>query len=180
MTVEESWATIEQHLAASDALDIVRGPASEDDIADLRDAVRPLVIPDDLVSSLRRHNGGQGQQIVVDDFVLFSTADATENYFDMADAHVRGAFLGDGWWSTDWLPFAVSAGGDFFCVDLRRGGVFYHAHDSGPFRPKYRSFEEWLESIAEAIRAGRTVVRERKIEAAVEGNYFIDLGMPLQ
>lgn len=83
-----------------------------------------------------------------------STAD------EMAAMVEAGEFDLPHWWSTDWVPFLLGAGGDNVCVDHgaalggRPGQVLEFWHDD-PVRPiTHASFEAWLATHVEALEAG--------------------------
>jgi cell wall assembly regulator SMI1 len=94
----------------------------------------------------------------------------------MRDVLARGGFDHPSWWKAEWLPFAMTAGGDFFCVDSKDGKVFFHSHDDGPYTPSYESYGAFLAFIANSLAAGDAVIRDRHIVSSQEGEYVLDIG----
>jgi hypothetical protein len=81
------------------------------------------------------------------------------------------------WWTDTYLPFAITGGGNLFCVDLGGGGVFYHAHNLGPHESSYRGFGDWLGTVAMAIEKGQATVGEGGIRRR-EPAFIHERGLP--
>ena len=60
-------------------------------------------------------------------------------------------------WSTEWIPFMSSGGGDFICIDMgvfqgRRGQILEWARDDYEQQVLYESFYKWLETFVESLK----------------------------
>lgn len=164
--VRESWQHIENRIAA-DPTQLpggLNGPASADAIAALH-ATLGTTLPDDLLESLRLHDGQ------ADPAAAFAESDALLSAHEIAaqwsiwknlvsggdfddmtsdpDAGIR-----DDWYNLKWIPFTHDGSGNHLCVDLdpAEGGTVGQVirvwHDDDRRERVASSYAEWLARVA--------------------------------
>ncbi|SDH88161.1 SMI1/KNR4 family protein [Agrococcus jejuensis] len=169
--VARAWATIEAVLEAErpDIAASLRPPATDEQLARLAAVVGDL--PDDLVASLRIHDGQDDPawQLGIHDVLSWLGVDA------MLEAHaLRLSALGDGdepieWMTPDrvrtvmnsrgWLPFTDFQGSGH-AIDLdplpagTRGQVIWLPIDGPTPAPVAPSYGAWLVDVAERLANG--------------------------
>ena len=168
--VRKAWATIERVLEheVPSVFQSLRPPATEQQLLDLQKALG-RAIPEDLLESLRLHDGQDGKQretLFDGEWIL--PVDRILEYWRMRNEIQKDndSFLapqaprrdsGDTpWWDARYIPFTDSDG-DAYCVDSASpaGPVIQHIHDQGmDSAPEYSSFIEFLEALASCFEAG--------------------------
>jgi cell wall assembly regulator SMI1 len=119
--VRRSWDTIDRwlraHAPASAAA--LPGPAAEDSLARAQRGTG-LVWPDDVLASLRCHDGSEGRSPLplLNEYLL--PADEIAEFHEMQLSAVTPHDVPHPSWRREWLPIA-SADGFFDVVDLRPG-----------------------------------------------------------
>jgi cell wall assembly regulator SMI1 len=165
--IEAVWARFEAWLRATAPLiaDDLRPPADEDALAAAEAHLR-RALPEELKALLEIHDGGPGVFAGLD---LMNTASivwahrhVSENAsLDDVPEHLRWVLDAEGraWW----IPFASTAGGDYFCVDLAPGmggtvgQVFRWNHDDVTGPPLAPSLAAWLARIVVSAEAGEVI-----------------------
>ena len=166
-TVPRAWARIEdwmqQHAPASAAL--LAPPAQEARIAEAQ-AVLGADLPDELVDSLRRHDGLLEWGNVLPDTPPLSVAQLVEEWRTNMVAADEDGFTPvpweeEPWWHPLWVPFAGSDGSAQI-LDLRPGPGYGRlgewAHDGcGDFSEAWPSLAAYLTATADALDTGGEV-----------------------
>ncbi len=149
----------------------LRPGASGEEVAALQGRLG-MRLPDDLVASLKRHNGAV---IFHDGYRYLSAGAIVELWSMMQSLKQQGAFstyepkasvkgvLQHTWWDAGWIPFAEDGQGNLICVDLnpgpdgKRGQVIYWERVEGPLTSRYGSLFEWLWRYQHALYRGAYV-----------------------
>jgi len=104
---------------------------------------------------------------IVDAMYFHSIREMIDTHFRMnklmsesGDFYCQGADEGIDplFWSSDWIPFGSSPGGDLICLDQKSGTVIYVYHEGGKRRIIADSWESFFDLWAESLR--ETVVIE--------------------
>jgi cell wall assembly regulator SMI1 len=162
----------------ADVTPMLRGGASEEDLADLESAIGAK-LPDDFRTSYLLHNGqidgaeslfpsafldlGCGYDFLTVEGILAEWR-PWKQLTDVNQFAGNVATPDDGvraeWWHPGWVPIATDGGGDSICVDLAPaeggvvGQVIHVSHEVGD-RPRLASsFAELLAMLAEHYEAG--------------------------
>jgi cell wall assembly regulator SMI1 len=191
MDVAKSWKRIEKWLK-SNAPSIGKSfrPASKDGAIEKLQQQIGVSLPSDVAESIRLHDGQKsdaehGLFPHSDDvlgpmpsFRLMPVSEIASAWRMMKDLLEGGDFDGqqsepapgirNDWWHTAWIPIADNGGGDFFCIDLSpaQGGtigqviVFFHDMKDRPFIAK--SYEAWLNQLAEGLESGQYLLDEEE------------------
>lgn len=159
------WNRIESVLLehAPLAVETLASPATDDELSTL-EGVLGFALPDDLVASLRIHNG-QNDPTRLHSFsgegIFLSTTEIASTW-NMLNGLKDGM---DDWWSSSWIPFAQSDG-SAVCINTERsadgrlGEVIAFVHDS-TYEPGIApSYALWLEKLAFRLEAGDFKVDE--------------------
>jgi cell wall assembly regulator SMI1 len=164
--VDRAWQRIEKWLTANAPVshDSLRPPASSASI-DAAQRRMSVAFPDDLVASLRRHDGGNRFSLPP----FFAPQSADQIYRDwQVNCKVLAAAAGvwaEPWWHPDFVPFAEAGDGGSLVVDQRPGS---HGR-VGEFYPEDgTNFERWPASIAELLERTATSLETGK---PYEGRY---------
>ncbi len=148
--------------------------ASEEEINELQNKLC-MKLPDDLVASLRIHNGA----VEFYDSYQYLTTDRVFRIWSMMnEINQQGAFstydpkestrgiIQYTWWDQGWIPFAEDSEGNLICIDLNpdQNGkycqVVYWEKVEGPLTSNYVSFFDWLWKYQTALRRGAYVFLE--------------------
>lgn len=184
--IDASWYQIERTLKehVPETFKNLGRPATERQIAILQRTIG-RTLPEDLVRSLRVHNGMRDPYrlaTLFDNEFLLSTAGIAKTWGMMKrlleDGHfdAGGCSLtrtrnirNDQWWNIGWIPITDNEG-DGFIIDLdpaargRVGQVFYFYHDCArPREVVASSYAEWLHNIAKSFAHGEFSVEEGTI-----------------
>lgn len=183
-TVEESWARIDDWLArhAPVSHSLLRPPASDADIENLRLELG-VSLPDDLVASLRCHDGVElwpGAPVLSTYGPLAGVADLVSSALFLRD--VAGDLAGDpddedelaAFWRRDWLLITLGVGwqssdGLFLsCLPGPHfGRVGRYFDEDAPSFTRWPSLRHLLADFADALEHGRTFKAE--VPLAVDG-----------
>jgi cell wall assembly regulator SMI1 len=177
LSIDESWTIIERVLQEQSptVFTTLRGPVSPDDLDALARTVgRPL--PDDLVESLRRHDGQDNPtqlEDLFDHYTLLSARAMIEQSDMLADAVGDDADDVIEWMEPDhvraiancrgWLQFtAAEVQGHALDLDplpAGQAGQIIHLPIDGPTPlPEYSSYRVWLSDLARRLEAGAFTV----------------------
>jgi len=173
MDVDAAWEIIERvlHDRVPSVAATLRAPVTEDDLDRLVDTIGKD-LPDDVLKSLRRHDGQDdptGLLGLFDHHTLLS-AEAM-----IATSDLRADSLGDDladvydWMTPEkvrpiancrgWLQFTFTEG-DGYALDLdplpdgERGQIIYLPIDGPTPAPEFSSYRAWLSDYAEKLDAG--------------------------
>ncbi len=108
-------------------------------------------------------------------WMLLPAASIAYAYKELCELEADGEFEGqegsseDGlvkplWWSDQWIPFAVSAGGDYLCVDMgptkkgKVGQVFWWYHDEDFRDRSCPNLTSFFQDYADALTGGKLTV----------------------
>ncbi len=163
--VVEAWSVIEEWLArhAPSCSGLLGPPASPASIAAAEAAVGDF--PADLVTSLRRHDGLLTWANILPSASPLPVAKIAENWrmcMEIAEEPGPPNSSGEPWWHPLWIPWAMTAGGDFQVLDVRPGpspgrlGWAVH-DDGGQFEDAWPSLGAYLTEVASALRGGGEV-----------------------
>lgn len=172
MDIDAAWDIVERvlHDRLPAVAQTLRGPVSDDALERLARTVGQR-LPEDFVTSLRRHDGQDNPTRLLDlfDCLTLLSADAMVETSDM-----RAAALGDhdetyDWMTPDkvrtimncrgWLQFTDTEGAGY-ALDLdplpagEPGQVLYLPFDGPTPAPEFASYRTWLSSYAERLDAG--------------------------
>ncbi|MDN7853968.1 SMI1/KNR4 family protein [Burkholderia seminalis] len=164
--VREAWQRIERAIAAHPASlpGGLNGPADDHVLAELPAALG-ATLPDDVIDSLRLHDGQAdpdavftesdallGAQEIVAQWTIWRTLVSGGDFAGMTsepDAGVR-----DDWYNLKWIPFTHDGSGNHLCIDLdpAQGGVSGQVirvwHDDELRERVASSYAEWLARVA--------------------------------
>jgi cell wall assembly regulator SMI1 len=159
----EKWFSDNKATATTAAL---RKGASDDDIATLKAAYR-VPVPEDLIASLRIHNG----RASLDRYELSPTKVIIRALEDLPTgspaAPDRAKKVKAVAWSKGWIPFAEDSGGNCFCVDMdpgengTAGQVIRWERNllsAGP--TPHGSYGAWLDAFLQDALAGKCEVTD--------------------
>ncbi|MEV8318502.1 SMI1/KNR4 family protein [Streptomyces sp. NPDC059900] len=161
MTIDGSWLQIENWLCeyASPAYSSLP-PATGSDAVRAAERQCGLAFPDDLVASLRRHDGS-GEFLLPGNYRLSGAAQIAEDYVLWTGSQQRDVPDELRYWRSSWLPLAVDGAGGSLFVEMapgdRHGRIGAHAHgDGGRFDdwPQYTSLQALLSWAAQALSDG--------------------------
>lgn len=169
--MHETWIRLEQWLAKHDPARLadLRPPAKSGQLADLAATLR-LVLPEELVDGLRRHDGqvrkgpGLFGEMAYSSCVAIATdwGSLTQlandgDFDDLPNAPDDG--IASAWWHAGWIPFASNGAGDHLCIDMaparggRQGQIITFQHDHPRRRLIGSSLGTWLEAaVQNAVR----------------------------
>ncbi|OXJ08315.1 SMI1/KNR4 family protein [Burkholderia sp. AU6039] len=164
--VRESWQRIEGWIAADPARlpGGLNGPAPEHAIAALHAALG-TTLPDDLLESLRLHDGQADPDTVFAEGDAMLSAHEIGAQWSIWNKLVSGgdfddmtsdpaAGIRDDWYNLKWIPFTHDGSGNHLCVDLdpAEGGTVGQVirvwHDDEQRERIASSFAEWLARVA--------------------------------
>ncbi|MFG2652426.1 SMI1/KNR4 family protein [Streptomyces sp. NPDC048436] len=161
MTIEDSWLRIENWLCEfAPAAYASLPPAAGSDAVRVAERQCGLVFPEDLVASLRRHDGA-GECLLPGNYRLFAAAEIAKDYVWWIGSQQRDVPDELRYWRSSWLPLAGDGAGDSLFVEMatgdQHGRIGAHAHgDGGRFddRPQYTSLQALLSWAAQALSVG--------------------------
>jgi len=84
-----------------------------------------------------------------------------EYYCEGADEGIDPVF-----WSSDWIPFGSSPGGDLICLDPKSGAVIYVCHEGGKRKIIADSWESFFDLWAKCLRE-TVVIKETDDDLSV-------------
>ena len=84
--------------------------------------------------------------------MLMSSEDAKE-VMDEFNEYVESGDMPPDNWRGDWLPFAENGGGNYMCVSLNSGEIFYYDKYVTATGLKFPSIENWLVDVIDGYRA---------------------------
>ncbi|UDL05076.1 SMI1/KNR4 family protein [Marinobacter sp. CA1] len=125
--------------------------ASHDYVADTLGSLFEKA-PAGLVSLWEWHDG-QSQRYLGDfhpraSEMFLSVADAFET-MEMLNEYVDAGDVSPDNWQSDWLPFTENGGGNYTCVSISTGKVYYFDKYAVSTGVQYSSFSEWLEDLVD-------------------------------
>ncbi|MGW6062721.1 SMI1/KNR4 family protein [Streptomyces sp. NPDC055189] len=161
MTIDGSWLRIENWLCEyAPSAYASFPPATGSDAVRAAERHCGLVFPDDLVASLRRHNGS-GEFLLPGNYRLSGAAQIAKDYVWWTGSQQRDVPDELRYWRSSWLPLAVDGAGGSLFVEMapgdRHGRIGVHAHgDGGRFDdlPQYTSLQALLSWAAQALSDG--------------------------
>ncbi|WP_175844770.1 SMI1/KNR4 family protein [Burkholderia arboris] len=164
--VHDAWKRIEHAIAVHPASlpGGLNGPADELAIAELQTALG-ATLPDDLIASLRLHDGQVDPDAVfAESDALLSAQEIVAQWSIWQKLVSSGDFDGmssepdtgirDDWYNLKWLPFTHDGSGNHLCIDLdpAAGGVAGQVirvwHDDELRERVASSYAEWLSGVA--------------------------------
>jgi len=83
--------------------------------------------------------------------MLMSLESAIETKNDFSELVECGDISSDNW-KEEWLPFTENGGGNYMCVSLKTGEVFYYDKYETSTSKMFLSVENWLEDLIEGYR----------------------------
>lgn len=112
-------------------------------------------IPDALKEVWCWHNG-QSQNYNGDfhsktNEMLMSVSDAIET-MNEHNEYVEAGDIASSNWKDDWLPFTENGGGNYMCVSLSTGEVYYYDKYEVATGVRFSSFQEWLVDLVDGYR----------------------------
>ncbi|MFJ6695376.1 SMI1/KNR4 family protein [Streptomyces sp. NPDC091272] len=161
MTVEDSWLRIENWLCEYAPAAYRSLPLAADSAA-VRAAERQcgLVVPKDLVASLRRHDGS-GEGLLPGNHRLSGAAEIARDYEWWIGSEQRDIPDELRYWRSSWLPLSGNGADSSLFVEMapgeERGRIGEHTHgDGGRFDdlPQYNSLSALLSWAAQALSDG--------------------------
>ncbi len=163
MSVSESWSHLDAWLQSTpDAIPGgLKAAASDDDIRILEGALG-VKLPEELIASLKTHNGQADQRgVCFFDETLLDVKGILNEWTCWRDLVVEGAFEGvtsdpdvgvkDDWYNLKWVPLTKDGMGDSVCLDLdpapggAYGQVIRVLHDDDRRERVAASYEDWLQ-----------------------------------
>ncbi|MET9768759.1 SMI1/KNR4 family protein [Streptomyces sp. NPDC006415] len=161
MTIEGSWLWIENRLCEySPAAYASLPPAADSDAVRVAERQCGLVFPEDLVASLRRHDGS-GECLLPGNYRLSGVAEIARDYVWWIGSQQRDVPDELRYWRSSWLPLAGNGAGGSLFVEMapgdQHGRIGAHAHgDGGRFDdlPQYNSLRSLLSWAAQALSDG--------------------------
>ncbi|MEX2985741.1 SMI1/KNR4 family protein [Streptomyces sp. C36] len=186
-SVERSWERIEEWLRvnAPDCYAELPGPASDSDIAYAQRVVG-VPFPDDLIASLRRHDGSEGVVVIPPVDAMVTAREIAEVYqaakSDLAYLCERGGLSPDEtaremnkvprgggertFWHRMCVPFARTDGRSHYFVDQAPGPTCgrigtYDRDDNSTYldpSPLYASIAVLLEAVADALESDDKII----------------------
>jgi cell wall assembly regulator SMI1 len=168
------WDAIEAQLTqhAPSVLTTLNPAASDSQIEDLASALgRPL--PDDLVESLRNHNGQTDTtrlKLLTRCGLILSSARMLEVWqmITEIDEDLKKTTpnrSGSESWNRHYLPL-TDFEGDSLCINLgprKYGEILWFVHDNGIEHDVFPSYSDWLEDVADVFLTKRFTIEERRI-----------------
>jgi len=134
-------------------------PAGDDVLADLASRLG-LTLPDELIASMRRHDGADNSRVgpgfsFPGNFHLLDAAGIAAHAAVGATLLSRDASDRGWYWHEAWIPFAADFSGDYLVYDTRAdrpyGTVFYRHLDQGPFGGTWDSLRSLLKDTLDAL-----------------------------
>jgi cell wall assembly regulator SMI1 len=171
MSISHDWTRVtnwyEGHVADFDPK-LATG-ATAGDIRDAEEALG-VELPADVRESYLIHNGSQNA-LFPSGYYLLSLEEVIDEWTVWCDLLEKGEVPSSSpetqgavkrvWWSTRWIPFSHSGGGDHQCIDLDPptggtwGQVIDFDHERGPRQVCAASFSVWLADFAAALETGQ-------------------------
>jgi cell wall assembly regulator SMI1 len=168
--MDDVWARIEIWLSAHapEILEILNKGTTTEDLEKLEHTLG-YVLPDDLKTSLKIHNGqDQDAEGFLDSWELLSVERMLGRWTFLKEFYDAGEFaensvsikgnLANEWWSPAWLPITDNGNGDYHYLDLTPGSTYGHIltfwHDWEERKAESESFKDWLSQFATQLEAG--------------------------
>ena len=112
-------------------------------------------IPESLKNLWSWHNG-QSQSFYGDfhsksNEMLMSLEDALESRKEFNEYVECGEISSENW-KSDWLPFTENGGGNYMCVSLNSGEVFYYDKYETSTGKRFSSVQEWLTDLIDGYK----------------------------
>ena len=172
--IRELWDTIEVQLTqhARSVLTTLNPAASDSQLENLASALgRPL--PDDLVESLRIHNGQTDTtrlKLLTGCGVMLSSAKMLEVWqmITEIDEDLKKTTpnrSGSEWWNRHYLPL-TDFEGDSLCINLdpcKYGEILWFVHDNAIVHDVFPSYSDWLDDVADVFLTKRFTIEDGRI-----------------
>ena len=181
-TITTVWADIDASLAKRSprAAAALRKPATAKALAALGEALK-CPVPPELAAYLAIHDGQTDAPRLPIVFVktawfLLPAASIVRAYeeleglaadgeFDDREGSSQDGLVQAAWWSDQWVPFAVNAGGDHLCIDMgptkkgKTGQLLWWYHDEDFRDREHPDLTSFFRAYADALKAGELTVR---------------------
>jgi cell wall assembly regulator SMI1 len=170
MTIVETWSRIESHLAtiAPGVLATLNPPTSLDAISQL-ERETGLTLTDDLVESLRTHNGQSDPnrlQLLTKSGTLLSAEQmvVTWRFLNQINEEISPKIPVRNtteWWNRVYLPI-TDFEGDCLGINLgfNRGEIIQHVHDGEIEHNCFSSFGHWLRSVLKIFDERQFIIED--------------------